>query len=432
VRTNRTTRAIIAAGVLAGATLAGTGRADAAGVSYTDPPPPLPLNGFARVTPPGGMTGPPEVAAAESGATVVFSNDTTSVAHYAGYDGVVSAPVPLAARIFAVTPGPAGVVYGISSVDTPPLPNLTMVAIAMGGPRLGQVVASTPIEGDVAYVEIPNVVFANTSRGIVDSARDHGAVVSGHVDQNGSPLDDSHLPGQPLVQTPTVIIDLDRPDAWDISIERDPGYRVPYVGEEPPARTAEGVSVWATTIGPSTGGDVGDPTVPVIAVLRPGRRAEWYSVTDGWAYASSDVWGTVFQRRAADGSIELARIDPGFLRGDDDVCPTYHDHVEHRYPFRLCDSGGFVTALQGLLRYDHGYDVSVDGYYGPGTEEAVRRFQAANGLAVDGLTGPLTWAALIAPYAGDPMRTDTDGSGLVDPWEFGDPHSAATEGAPTG
>jgi peptidoglycan hydrolase-like protein with peptidoglycan-binding domain len=36
----------------------------------------------------------------------------------------------------------------------------------------------------------------------------------------------------------------------------------------------------------------------------------------------------------------------------------------------------------------------IDGYYGPLTAAAVQDFQAANGLVVDGETGPLTWAKL--------------------------------------
>ena len=39
----------------------------------------------------------------------------------------------------------------------------------------------------------------------------------------------------------------------------------------------------------------------------------------------------------------------------------------------------------------------VDGRYGPRTEHAVRRFQAAHGLQVDGIAGPRTSAALSTP-----------------------------------
>lgn len=41
-----------------------------------------------------------------------------------------------------------------------------------------------------------------------------------------------------------------------------------------------------------------------------------------------------------------------------------------------------------------GYSLSVDGIWGAKTEEAVRAFQADNGLAVDGIVGPATRAKL--------------------------------------
>jgi len=44
-----------------------------------------------------------------------------------------------------------------------------------------------------------------------------------------------------------------------------------------------------------------------------------------------------------------------------------------------------------------GYNLSIDGIFGPATERAVMHFQRDNGLAVDGLVGPRTWA-LLAPY----------------------------------
>ena len=96
------------------------------------------------------------------------------------------------------------------------------------------------------------------------------------------------------------------------------------------------------------------------------------------------------------------------------MCPTYEPN--DRYPIRLCDEGPAVRAVQQAL-VAAGHDVDVDGYFGPATNAAVRRFQAAHGLEVDGLVGPDTWPALMsfAPPAG----VDRDGSGVLDPWEIG-------------
>lgn len=55
--------------------------------------------------------------------------------------------------------------------------------------------------------------------------------------------------------------------------------------------------------------------------------------------------------------------------------------------------GAAVSTLQTRLRA-HGYNVSVDGAFGPNTANAVRSFQRAKGLSADGVVGPRTWAAL--------------------------------------
>jgi len=71
-------------------------------------------------------------------------------------------------------------------------------------------------------------------------------------------------------------------------------------------------------------------------------------------------------------------------------------------------SGPDVQALQQRLS-DLGFNPNgLDGNFGPGTEAAVRAFQAANGLGVDGKVGPNTLAALQAGLG------DAGGGGVLD------------------
>jgi peptidoglycan hydrolase-like protein with peptidoglycan-binding domain len=49
----------------------------------------------------------------------------------------------------------------------------------------------------------------------------------------------------------------------------------------------------------------------------------------------------------------------------------------------------------------------IDGIFGPVTNAAVKDFQGSNGLAVDGIVGPATWAAL----GGDGPEPPTLGNG---------------------
>jgi peptidoglycan hydrolase-like protein with peptidoglycan-binding domain len=58
-----------------------------------------------------------------------------------------------------------------------------------------------------------------------------------------------------------------------------------------------------------------------------------------------------------------------------------------------------VRAVQTLLNR-HGQAVEVDGEFGEQTEAAVRSFQRAKGLAVDGIVGDQTWTALAAASTG--------------------------------
>lgn len=77
----------------------------------------------------------------------------------------------------------------------------------------------------------------------------------------------------------------------------------------------------------------------------------------------------------------------------------------------LCrgSSGAAVTELQRALARD-GFDPgAVDGKFGPATERAVRAFQRANGLDVDGVVGPRTRAALAGCVVAPPQPPTTGG-----------------------
>ena len=57
--------------------------------------------------------------------------------------------------------------------------------------------------------------------------------------------------------------------------------------------------------------------------------------------------------------------------------------------------GADVRAVQQRLK-DLGFNLGVDGDFGPGTFREVSAFQRQKGLGVDGKVGPNTWAAIFA------------------------------------
>ncbi len=67
-------------------------------------------------------------------------------------------------------------------------------------------------------------------------------------------------------------------------------------------------------------------------------------------------------------------------------------------PLRRGSTGAGVAMLQRLL-IRLGGNVTADGFFGSGTEQALRDFQSRSGLPADGVAGPRTKAALVAAAA---------------------------------
>lgn len=92
---------------------------------------------------------------------------------------------------------------------------------------------------------------------------------------------------------------------------------------------------------------------------------------------------------------------------------------------RISSRGGSVREMQESLSA-LGYDVRVDGFFGPETQDAVKAFQKDHDLAVDGLVGAMTWRALRkaveekagtatnVPSMPTPEVKDTRGEDLMD------------------
>ena len=80
-----------------------------------------------------------------------------------------------------------------------------------------------------------------------------------------------------------------------------------------------------------------------------------------------------------------------------------------------------VFQIQCLLAYLGYYTIAVDGIWGPGTEQATRDFQKAEGLEDDGIPGKLTQAALMDAVANGrfkqkEIQSETDNDGAEELW----------------
>ena len=152
-------------------------------------------------------------------------------------------------------------------------------------------------------------------------------------------------------------------------------------------------------------GDLGSPTLAPLIDLGlllvssnytnysnsgPGWDAYGGMVPVIWQYTDSETLNGVkpvdfnaYQGTVADFE---SQVTTGALPGPDPM-------------LRQGDTGAAVKTLQTRLDA-WGATLVVDGDFGPDTLAAVKAFQAAHKLSVDGIVGPLTWAALNEPPSG--------------------------------
>ncbi len=132
--------------------------------------------------------------------------------------------------------------------------------------------------------------------------------------------------------------------------------------------------------------------------------------------------GTVTRGRITEGGWTHYALPKGLYAADE---ITGAEAVKFHAVLKRGSTGDEVKILQDCLKA-LGYDCGkTDGAFGAQTEAAVRSFQAANGLTVDGRVGSATWAALEKAAGDDEEGESPDES--PDEMTVGAPASPAGE-----
>lgn len=149
------------------------------------------------------------------------------------------------------------------------------------------------------------------------------------------------------------------------------------------------------------------PSWPRAHYARMATLARWIEANHGVPRRSTVTFATRPHRLPAEAWLRYAghlghehvpaqpsnHWDPGAMRIDM-VLAARRRALEAPEPMLALGSRGeAVHHLQALLRR-LGYELDADSIFGPLTERTVREFQRRRGLAVDGIVGPRTWAAL--------------------------------------
>lgn len=105
--------------------------------------------------------------------------------------------------------------------------------------------------------------------------------------------------------------------------------------------------------------------------------------------------GTNLKAKIADVLSHVGRVPPVYAPVPVPQKPQVPINNYPAYPMLLRRGmkNVFVRQFQAKLR-DRGWNISVDGDFGPKTEAIVKQFQKEKKLSVDGLVGPATWRSI--------------------------------------
>ncbi len=128
----------------------------------------------------------------------------------------------------------------------------------------------------------------------------------------------------------------------------------------------------------------------------PGARLAWQ--TDGnlviYSKAGRVLWATNTAHRGhtlqlqADGNLVIYDRNGGAVWDSGGWTRRAPTPAYPGVPLRVGSRGVAVGAVQ------RAFNITDDTLFGPATEAAVRRYQAARKLTADGIVGPATWARL--------------------------------------
>lgn len=120
--------------------------------------------------------------------------------------------------------------------------------------------------------------------------------------------------------------------------------------------------------------------------------ANFITIEGNTSVTSDDNGGCVMERTRSRSKV-IAFARPAYDDVDVEEHVTTTIGVINKPILKMGSKGDWVKIAQARLVVN-GYNIEVDGDFGPKTKEAVIKFQTSYGLTKDGVIGPKTWAKL--------------------------------------